>query len=62
MLRFDLASGPSQRCFFFKDGQVVDQVFGAVSKKVLEKKLNALLYEGTLQATEAASHHEKHRY
>ena len=31
---------------FFKDGQVVDQVVGVVSKKVLAEKLNSLLQTG----------------
>ncbi len=33
---------------FFKDGQVVDQVVGVVSKQVIAEKLSALVDEGAI--------------
>jgi len=41
-----MASVLSRLFFFFKDGQVVDQVVGAVPKKGIAEKLNALLQTG----------------
>ncbi|MDA2926913.1 thioredoxin [Acidobacteria bacterium AH-259-G07] len=38
---------------FFKDGQVVDQVVGAASKKLLADRLNALLNEGVFTVDRA---------
>ncbi len=35
---------------FFKDGEIVDRAIGAVSKKVLSDKLNALLQTGTVNS------------
>ena len=42
---------------FFKDGQVVDQVVGAASKKLLADRLNALLNEGVFTVDRAMPQH-----